>query len=68
MWSPLVRAHWVHPSQSVATPCREVMIIPASIDIVRADEPLELLWRQLFTIQLPFQLSNDLFHVAYSPY
>jgi hypothetical protein len=44
------------------------MFIPASIDIVRADEPLELFWRQLFTSELLFQFSNDLFHVANSPF
>jgi hypothetical protein len=44
------------------------MFIPASIDIVRADELLELFWRQLFTGELPFQFSNDLFDVANSPF
>jgi hypothetical protein len=33
-----------------------------------AGEPLELSWRQHFTSKLPFQFSNDLFHVANSPF
>jgi hypothetical protein len=46
---------------------REVMLLPIPVDIARADEPLELFWRQLFTSELPFQLSNDLVHAATLP-
>jgi hypothetical protein len=48
---PLVWALRVHSSlgQSLAPPRREMMLLPVPVDIARADQPLELFWRQLFT-------------------
>ena len=67
---PLVYALGVYSGlgQSFATLGCEVVLVPVPVDIARADEPLELFWRQLCATELPFQSSNDLVHAAYSPF
>jgi hypothetical protein len=39
----------------LATFWRKKMLVPVPIDIARADEPLELFWRQLLARGLPFR-------------
>jgi hypothetical protein len=54
-------------ARSLATLRRKLMLLPVAVDIARADEPLELFWRQLLAGELPFQFSNNLVHLARCP-
>jgi len=51
-------------SQSVAALVGQEVLIAVPVDIARADQRLELFWRQLLAGGLPLQLSNDLVHAA----
>ena len=53
-------------SQSVAAFVGEEVLITVALDVARADQPLELFWRQLLAGGLPLQLSDDLVHAAHS--
>jgi hypothetical protein len=54
-------------SQSVTALIGEVVLIAVPVDVPRADQRLELFWRQLLAGGLPLQLSDDLVHATYSP-
>jgi hypothetical protein len=54
-------------SQGVVALVGEEVLIAVPIDVARADQPLELFWRQLLAGGLPLQLSDDLVHSAHSP-
>jgi hypothetical protein len=38
------------------------VLITVPVDVARADQPLELFWRQLLAGGLPLQFSDDLVH------
>jgi hypothetical protein len=54
----------VELSQSVAALVGEEVLIAVPVDVARADQPLELFWRQLLAGGLPLQLSDDLVHAS----
>jgi len=51
-------------SQSVSALVGEEVLIAVPVDVARADQPLDLLWRQLLASSLPLQLSDDLVHAT----
>src|SRR6202040_4019114 len=51
-------------SQSVAALVGQEVLIAVPVDVARADQCLELFWRQLRAGGLPLQLSNNLVHAA----
>src|SRR5580704_15709123 len=51
-------------SQSVAALVGQEVLIAVPVDVARADQRLELFWRQLLAGGLPLQFSNDLVHAA----
>jgi hypothetical protein len=54
-------------SQSVAALVSKEVLIAIPIDVTRANQPLELFWRQPLAGDLPLQLSDGLVHAAHSP-
>src|SRR5580704_13251712 len=54
-------------SQSFAAHVSKQVLLAIPVDVSRADQPLELFWRERLAGDLPLQLSDHLLHAARSP-
>jgi hypothetical protein len=64
--TPLICFPWIdaRPNESVAALVSEDVLVAVPIGVARADQALELFWRQLLAGKLPLQLSYDLVHAV----